>query len=179
MAPSHSHTREFELEVYGVIEKFPGLGLRELSRELVTSAQSLKYYTDKLVREESLIVKKDGKYSRFYVKGFEIEDFEEKILSCLRKPQLLNIIIIFLQTHKNEGIEIQKNQDLIDKLHVQAGTVSYHLNQLVQSNIIEKINNGFRLRNSLLIESLVKKYYPTRSIVNNFIYLWTIYFSNW
>ena len=178
MSPTHSYTKDFELQVISLIEKYPGLGLRELSRELVVSAQSLKYYTDKLQNEGSISTKKDGKYSRFYVKGFKIEDFEEKILSCLRKPQLLNIIIIFLQMEKETGIDVLKNQELTDKLNVQSpGTVTYFINQLIQNDLIEKTKLGFKLKNSTLIESLIKKYYPTPSIIDNFINLWSQYFG--
>ena len=51
MSPTHSYTKDFEIQVISLIEKYPGLGLRELSRELVVSAQSLKYYTDKLQKK--------------------------------------------------------------------------------------------------------------------------------
>ena len=161
-----------------VIEKYPGLGLRELARELTTSAQSLKYYTDKLVNEEQIMVKKDGKYSRFYVQDFEIEEFEEKILNCFRKPHLLNVIMVFLNTYKKEKKEVLKNQELMEDLQVQsAGTVTYYLNNLIESNIVEKTKDGFRIINQSLIERLLKKYNPTPSIIDNFINLWTNYFE--
>ena len=66
MVPIHSHTKDFANEVIALIEKYPGLGLRELSRELNTSAQSLKYYTDMLLQEGEVFSKKDGKYARFF-----------------------------------------------------------------------------------------------------------------
>ncbi len=177
LTPSHFYTKEFEQNVITIIEKYPGLGLRELSRELSISAQSLKYYTDKLLQEGEVFNRKDGKYSRYFTKGFKIDEYEQNILSCLRKPHLLKIIIIFLQERKN-GIEIIKNQELLDKLQVQsASTVTYYLNQLVQNDVLEKTKNGFWLKNPQLLDGLVKKYNPTHSIVDNFINLWQQYFK--
>ena len=178
MNPRHSYSIDYEKFIMLVIEKYPGLGLRELARELTTSAQSLKYYTDKLVNEEQIMVKKDGKYSRFYVQDFEIEEFEEKILNCFRKPHLLNVIMVFLNTYKKEKKEVLKNQELMEDLQVQsAGTVTYYLNNLIESNIVEKTKDGFRIINQSLIERLLKKYNPTPSIIDNFINLWTNYFE--
>ena len=178
MNPRHSYSIDYEKSIILVIEKYPGLGLRELARELSTSAQSLKYYTDKLVNEKQILVKKDGKYSRFYAKDFEVEEFEEKILNCFRKPHLLNVIMVFLNADKREKKEVLKNQELMENLQVQsAGTVTYYLNNLIESNIIEKTRDGFRIINQSLIERLLKKYNPTPSIIDNFIALWTNYFE--
>ncbi len=178
MSPRHSYSDENELSVIEIIEKYPGLGLRELARELLISPQSLKYYTDKLLKESQILIKKDGKYSRFYAKDIVIEEYEEKILNCFRKPHLLNVIMVFLNTFKADKTEILKNHDLLEKLDVQsAGTVTYYINQLIDCDIIEKTKDGFKLKNRTLIEHLLKKYNPTPSIIDNFINLWTSYFE--
>lgn len=178
MTPRHSYSEEFEKSIIQLIEKYPGLGLRELARELEVSAQSLKYSTDLLLEQKTITVKKDGKYLRFYAKDFEIDDFEEKILNCFRKSQLLNVIMIFLNAYKKNKKEILKNQEILERIEVHsAGTITYYLNQLTENSIIEKTKEGFRLINPALIESLLKKYRPTHSIIDNFINLWTDYFQ--
>ena len=178
LTPRHSYSDEYEISIIKLIEKYPGLGLRELAREMESSPQSLKYYTDQLLKEGKILIKRDGKYSRFYGKDVKIEEFEEKILNCFRKPHLLNVIVVFLDAHKRNKTEILKNQELMTILQVQsAGTVTYYLNQLVECDLIEKSKEGFRLKNRTLIERLLKKYNPTPSIIDTFIELWTNYFK--
>ena len=179
VSPRHSYSDENESAIIEVIEQYPGLGLRELARELQISPQSLKYYTDKLLQDGQLSIKKDGKYSRFYGKDVEIEDFEEKILTCFRKPHLLNVIMVFLDASKKRKIEALKNHDLLAKLDDvhSAGTITYYINQLIECEIIEKNKDGFHLKNKTLIERLLKKYNPTPSIIDNFINLWSSYFE--
>ena len=178
MTPRHSYSDEYEISIIHLIEKFPGLGLRELAREMSTSPQSLKYYTDQLLKEKKILIKKDGKFSRFYEKNFKIEEFEEKILRCFRKPHLLNVIVVFLDAYKRDKTEILKNQELISKLQVQsAGTITYYLNQLMECGLVEKSKEGFKLKNKILLERLLKKYKPTPSIIDTFIELWTNYFK--
>ena len=178
MNPRHSYTETNELSIISLIEKFPGLGLRELARELNTSPQSLKYYTDKLVTDNEIIIKKDGKYSRFYCKDFHVEEFEQNILNCLRKVPLHKTILVFLKALKKNNKTILKNNEVMDELEVQsAGTVTYYLNQLIENLIIEKNKDGFSLINPSLIEFFVKKYSPAPSIIDNFIQLWLDYFQ--
>ena len=176
--PRHSYSETNELAIIELIKKYPGLGLRELARELNTSPQSLKYYTDQLITENAIEVKKDGKYLRFYDKNFHIEAFEQTILNCIRKAPLLNVIMVFLNAKKRDGKDILKNNEVMDQLDVQsAGTVTYYLNQLIECSIIEKNKEGFRLINPSLIQHLINKYTPTKSIIDNFIQLWEDYFS--
>ena len=177
MSPRHSYSEEYEGTIISLIDKYPGLGLRELARELSSSPQSLKYYTDKLVENNQIIIKKDGKYSRFYTKNIVIEEHEEKMINCIRKGPLLNVIVVFLDESKREKKTLLKNQELVTILQVQPGTVTYYLNQLIECNIIEKQTDGFRLLNPSLMERFIKKYSPTHSIIDNFINLWTSYFE--
>ena len=177
LSPRHSYSQEYENMIISLIDKYPGLGLRELARELSSSPQSLKYYTDKLVESKQIIIKRDGKYSRFYNKNVIIEEHEEQIINCIRKGPLLNVIMVFLSESKQEKKELLKNQELVSILDVQPGTVTYYLNQLIECNIVEKQLEGFRLLNPSLIERFIKKYSPTRSIIDNFIELWSSYFQ--
>lgn len=177
MSPRHSYSQEYEGMIISLIDKYPGLGLRELARELSSSPQSLKYYTDKLIESNQIIIKKDGKYSRFYNKDVIIEEHEEQIINCIRKGPLLNVIVAFLNEHKQEKKELLKNQELVSILQVQPGTVTYYLNQLIDCKIVEKQPDGFRLLNPSLMERFIKKYSPTRSIIDNFIDLWSSYFE--
>lgn len=178
MTPKHSYSENNELTIIQLIKTYPGLGLRELARELNTSPQSLKYYTDQLLKENLLIIKKDGKYSRFYDINFHVEEFEQNILNCIRKSHLLNVIMVFLNAQKKEKKYILKNNEIMEQLNVQsAGTVTYYLNQLIECSIIEKNKEGFRLINPRLIQLFINKYTPTKSIIDNFIELWQGYFT--
>ena len=178
MSPKHSYSVSFENEIIKFIEKYPFLSLREIARELNTSAQLLKYHIDILLTNGRLKSKKDGKYVRFFTPSLNFEEYEKNLITIIRKPKLLKVIMVFLNHQKKNKGKILKNSELIDYLDIStAGTVTYYTNQLINAEILVKSNEGFSLKNPIFIENLIKKYQPPPTIIDNFISIWFEFFS--
>lgn len=180
MNPQHASSKSIEEAIIRTIYKYPGLSLRELSREMETSPQLIKYHVDHLIKECIISVKPDGKFQRYFHQTLDIAEYEEKIIASLRKPQLLRTILIFIQALEKERKAVIKNNELLEQLNItSASTVTYYTSQLIQADILIRLepNSGFMLKNPLLIKRMVKKYKPTNSILENFTSLWLDFFS--
>ena len=173
--------------IYNKIEAFPGLSLRELSRELDISPSLTKYYLDKLMSEKAIKSIKDGKSHRFFTFQFSIKEEDMKILKLLRNPVILEMMLLFLrelEKAKKEGNKQQaslRHVDLFKNMRFNSkGTITYYLKKLQEENLIEissQDEQRYVLTNPDKIELLLKVYNPSPSIIKSFASLWTSFYS--
>jgi len=133
-------------ELYEFIAHNNGLHMRDLSRRMNVPFTSLKYHLRYLEKKGLIILKKDGKYNRYFISQ-EVSEQEKKVLYCFRKKTTLHIILWFF-------IAIQCSQkDLSRALEKHPATISFHLRNMLRAGIIElvPIDNGAIYKNSLPI----------------------------
>jgi len=121
--------------IYNYILKNPGLHERELSRQLETALSTLDYHLYYLKKRELIIAKSDGHYTQYYASG-KIGSKDKNFLALLRQKVPRRIIIFLLIrgscTHKS----------IWDHIGLAASTTSFHLNKLVNNNIISRVEHG-------------------------------------
>jgi Mn-dependent DtxR family transcriptional regulator len=124
-------------EIYEFISQNSGVHLHDISRKMNIPVTSLKYHLHYLEKKGLIILRKDGKYNRYFI-SLEIGENEKKILNCFRKRTALHIILCFF-------IAVQCSQrDLSRYLEKHPATISFHLRKMIHAGIIEhvSIDNG-------------------------------------
>jgi len=101
-------------------------------------------------------------YKRYFIKFDDIGFQQKKILSLLRQEHLFKIISLLIT---NEHL---KHKELAEELSISPSTLSYHLNRLIEHEIIDVFyhgkEKGFRLKNRAELIKTVRKYTLNKSV---------------
>jgi len=142
-------------EIYNYILEHPGLHLGELSRKMDIPKSTMNYHLNHLKKRERLVKKSEERYTRYYIAN-KIGKTDKKILHLLRQTVPREIIIFLLLHPDSLQKKISKN------LKKHPTTISFHLNKLMNIDIIETIPNGnetiYRIKNPQHISDLLIKY---------------------
>ena len=167
---------EFEpeprIKLYELIRDSPGIHLRELERRLDLVVGSLQYHLHYLEKNNLISRFKDEEYVRYFVNRRIPEKHEREIIYFLRRKGCRHILINLLQ---NPGTN---NKELSTAVGLSPSTVSWHLNKLVKSGIIEKDRVGrissLKIVDPDLTAELLISYKESflDSLLDNFIEMW-------
>ncbi len=167
--------KEIELEtrreIFDLITDFPGLHFREILRRLDISSGSLNYQLNYLVKHDILVSIKDGNLKRYYIVG-KIKGREKRILGCLRNETARGLVLYLMLNPYSQFNEIAIKFDLAPS------KLAYHLNKLVEKDIIEKQKKGrttiYRVVDEEVIVKVLVTYKPSflDNIVDSFIEAW-------
>jgi len=142
-------------EIYNCILEHPGLHLGGLSRKMDIPKSTMNYHLNLLKKRGLLVKKPEEGYTRYYIAN-KIGKTDKKILHLLRQTVPKEIIIFLLLHRDSSQIKISKN------LKKHPTTTSFHLNKLMNIDIIETIPNGnetiYRIKNPQHISDLLIKY---------------------
>ena len=122
-------------EIFSYILKYPGLHFRELSRKLHISRGTLEYHLNYMRKEGFLIIKKEGRFARYYALNDVGENYK-KILNLLRQkvPRAILRYII--------GVPMCTQDQIADFVKRSNNTVSYHLKKFEELGLIEVTLRG-------------------------------------
>jgi len=156
--------------IYDFIMKYPGLHLREISRRTNIPLSSLKYHLNYLEKLDLFISKADHRYKRYYI-AKTVGKKDKEILNLLRQETPLRIVLMLLspgpgQIFKDKEIQkeayckhatFEKNyskKEIIELTKYWKGayddfrlikhrtTIGFHLQKLLDVDLIEKIKVG-------------------------------------
>jgi len=142
-------TIDIRRNIYQKISKFPGLHLRELSRILNKPKSTLVYHLNYLNKRNIIISYKSSGYERFYVsKKFNKKDKE--LINVIREKVPQNLILyfcLFPVSNQREIIKFAKRWEnhwvkVPSNLKKHPTTLAFHLNKLVELNIINRKDVG-------------------------------------
>lgn len=146
---------EIRKNIYEFILKHPGLHLSELSRKMNIPKSTINYHLKYLKKREYIIRKDADKYTRYYVAN-NVSEYEKKILHVLRQEIPSEIIVYLLLKPNSSQVKISK------KLNKHPTTISFHLDKLINTEIVESIPNGneinYKIKNPQHICGLLNKY---------------------
>ena len=106
--------------------------MREISRKLDIPKSTLIYHLKCLEKENFLLSKSDGKYTRYYIPN-KIDSKEKKILSVLRKDTT-NAIVLYLLSHMYSS-----EANISRSLKKHPTTIGFHLKKLLDLGIIKPV----------------------------------------
>ena len=171
MGENGEHDIDLRRRIYNLIQKSPGLHLRELSRKLEIPLTTLDYHLFYLKRRGMITARLDGKYVRYFVEGsMGIED--TRILSILRQ-KVCRTIIMFLLLNKQAT-----HRDICEHIKRAPSTTTFHLKKLVELHLISANKEGREIYYAIndvdaLSDALVaykKGFFDTA--VNQFVSTW-------
>lgn len=151
-------TREIRQKILELIMQNPGLHLSKIADILEISFQLTDYHLLQLEKENEILGIKDshGYYKRYYLPDSGVTSFEKTVLGMLRKKIPFEIILYLL---KNLNV---RHKDIMHHLKISSSRLSYHLTNLVNSNIIEVqfrgSEKGYSLKNRKELISIIKRY---------------------
>jgi len=170
---------ETRRKIYDEVCRFPGLHLRELSRQLNESVPLIEYHLNFMERYGIVTAIIDGQYRRYYPRdpiGSEkrtdtLSSDEKRIMGLMRQKIPLQIVLYLLKNGKGQ------HKDMLPLMNVSASTLSHHLNKLARRGVVEKIasgeERGYRIRDENKIAKLLMSYQPPPgTIVDSFIEIW-------
>ncbi len=155
--------------IYKLIEEYPGLHMREISRRTDLAMNLVRYHLDQLKRYEMVEVIEENEYKRYFPKegGRRVDYSDKRYLALLRQEIPLSVVLYLL----NKGKAVS-HSDIKDELDIAPSTLSYHLKKMEKKELLEKVGRKYRLREPKVISNLLVKYEPPKDIIDNFIDLW-------
>ena len=178
-------------KIYDYILKYPGLHLRELCRQLNIPKSSLEYHLNYLKKNDLVSFIPEKHYKRYYIKE-KIGKNDEKLIKLFRQKVPRKIILLLLCGTSGDSFKSQKiywktkanpdtrftpvsvkeligltkywNWEKGDLFHLKKkrSTVLYHLNKIMDAEIIEKVRvrreTKYKLKDVNLVFSFIIKY---------------------
>ncbi|MFH1392031.1 MAG: winged helix-turn-helix transcriptional regulator [Candidatus Diapherotrites archaeon] len=157
-------------KIYNTIKRNPGLHFREIQRRVGIATGALQYHLDCLMKKNLLKTERETKFLRYYLVR---QDFEETSLMALLRQDSMRKIIVFLMQRR-----FANNQTISKQVNLSPSTTSWHLEKLVESNVVEKNRRGrktyFKLTDKEKLAELLVGYRRSflDEAVNNFVEIW-------
>ena len=136
--------------IYEYILATPGTHLRGVHRAVGLPFGQVLYHLNYLEKLELIVVKKDGKFSRFFVTNL-IGRKEKDVISVLRHevPRTISILLLFYKELSHKSI--------LEHVSVSPSTLSFHLAKMVDAQVVSREQRGRESIYKLLDDVLVTK----------------------
>ena len=150
--PVKTKEEALELEarrrIYEYILATPGTHLRGVHRAVALPFGQVLYHLNYLEKLELVVVKKDGKFSRYFVRNL-IGRREKEVISVLRHevPRTVSILLLFYK-------ELSHKQ-ILEHVEVSPSTLSFHLAKMVGAGVVGREQRGRESIYKLVDEPLV------------------------
>jgi predicted transcriptional regulator len=122
-------------EIFAVVARVPGAHLRGIERMTGLPLGQVLYHLDRLERMGLLVSTRDWGFRRYFV-ARAVDRREKKFLGALRHDVPRRIVIALLErtgrTHK----------DLQEEVGVAGSTLSFHLQRLLATGVLERERQG-------------------------------------
>lgn len=170
--------------IYNFILKYPGLHLRDISRKTNIPYSGLRYHLNFLIKKGIVVTKTNPRYIRYYVKQ-KVGKKDKEMFNLLRQEVPQRIVLLLItpgpsNIYQNNNIQKKalKNPDMYLKmysknelteltrywngpygklfhLHKHRTTIDFHLNKLLDADLIEKVKVGKEIKYRLKDEDRI------------------------
>lgn len=124
--------------IYQRIADTPGVHFRALLEELECAHGTLQYHLRWLADEGLIDVSDDGKYTRYYPAA-EFDEADRAVMNALRREYSRRILAHLLADGPLSTTELS------DRLDKAQSTISWHLSNLAEADLVTKERNGRRV----------------------------------
>ena len=193
---------ETRKKIYNIILKNPGLHLRELSRKTDLSFGGLRHHLKYLKKNGYITIKVDRRYTRYYAVK-EVGKKDKELMNLMRQEIPRKIIMLLLcegppelygkftkdelsdpslRTFLHSKKEIanltkywKKPYDLEFLIDKKRQTIDFHLNKLIDTDIVEKVTDErktkYKLKDRFRVWLFLANYKDALSdnLVNNMV----------
>ncbi len=126
---------ETRRSIYVYIKQTPGAHLRQVHRAVGLPFGQVLYHLNYLEKHDLIIVKKDGKFNRYFIRNL-MGRKEKELIAVMRHevPRRVAILLLFRPklTHKQ----------ILEYMDISPSTLSFHLNKMVESTYVAREQRG-------------------------------------
>ncbi len=157
-------------KIYGTIKKNPGLHFRELQRRVGIATGALQYHLDFLQKKHLLKTERETKFLRYYLVRQEFGEMD--LMAVLRQESMRRIVVFLMQRR------FANNSAISREISLSPSTTSWHLEKLVEANVLEKSRRGrktyFKVVDKQRVADVLVNYRRSflDEVVNNFVEIW-------
>lgn len=154
--------------LYVLVQDYPGLHVRELSRRLGTPVRMVEYHAAALLDSGVLEERREGTYQRLFPNRRELpmSNRERDGLGVLRKPVPLSIALALLEAPK--GLS---HTELCRRTGASKANLSHHLKDLLDCRLIRH-DDVYRLADVEHTRTLLQAHKPVPDLRTRFADLW-------
>ena len=168
------HLLELETRqsIYDLVERTPGLHMREIQRRLNLEVALVDYHLYVMEKAEIVISQKEGGYKRFYISPSKsgLDASQRRILGLLRQKIPLQITLFLLKEKEATHTRISKD------LEIKPSKLSFHLKKMRRLGILKRLHpgegKGYVLQDESLVLRLLLRYRPPQDMLDEFADLW-------
>ena len=140
------------------IQDKPACHLRQIKKELNISMGTTQYHLEKLEKEGKITSTKKGLYKYYFPIGI-FHETEKNLLQVLTQETSRKILMFIIEKQNPTQSQV------VDLIGLSTSSVNWHLNRLINYNIISEIKDGKYKRYKLIYNpqyliALMKNYYP-------------------
>ncbi|HEV8361666.1 MAG TPA: hypothetical protein VGR28_14550 [Candidatus Thermoplasmatota archaeon] len=127
---------EARRRLMGLLERHPGVHLRELERLSALPLSTLRYHLEYLQRHGLVDAEQDRQFVRYFARR-DLEPAERQTIAALRQAALRRVLMALLEA----GGEASYGQ-LRASLAMPASTLSLHLGELLRRGLVARTQAG-------------------------------------
>lgn len=136
------------MQIYTLVKNSPGIHFRGICRELGLPIGVVQYHLG-LLTGAGLLSSRRGRRYRRYFESKRFGEIEMKVISLLRHETAGKILAALLE----RGSILHK--DLASKLDVSSQALSWQMNRLKKTGLVDAVNEGLKVRYLLDEENAV------------------------
>lgn len=159
------------------IQRFPGIHMRGIMKELETSTALVRYHIQNLEEANLIRSVEVGGFVRYFPRQAykELSREEREMLGVLRQEKPLEIVLALLEFGP------MQHRDLHEIVGGSKGTLTYHLDKLVDCKIVRKVpkgpERGFHLVDADKVRDLLARHQPVPTLYDQVHDTWEDLFS--
>jgi predicted transcriptional regulator len=163
---------ETRQSIYDLIERVPGLHMREIQRRLNIEVALVDYHLYIMEKAGIVTSQKEGGYKRFYVAPSKsgLDYNQRSILGVLRQKIPLQVTLYLLKEKQATHTKISNDLD------IKPSKLSFHLKKMRKLGILRKLQpgegKGFILEDEAVVLRLLLRYKPPQDMLDEFSDLW-------
>jgi predicted transcriptional regulator len=154
--------------LYVLVQDYPGLHMRELSRRLEQPVRMVEYHAAALLETGVLEERREGTYQRLFPSRRELPltDAERYALGVLRKPVPLSVVLALLDAP--DGLA---HAELARRTGASKANLSHHLKDLQDCGLVDH-DDTYRLVDARKTRRLLQAHKPVPDLRTRFADLW-------
>jgi predicted transcriptional regulator len=164
-----SRVLETRRKIYNVIAKNPGLHQTRIAQMLSMRKSLAEYHLSYLEKNNAIKSITESGYKRYYAEDSDLETEDQIILPFLRQ-EIPRKILLFLLRNPNS-----KHKEILENLDIAPSTLSYHLNKLVEREVLTVVrygeDKGYSISNRRQVLKILISY-EIEGVVDSFKDLW-------
>ena len=155
--------------LYVLVQDYPGLHVRDLSRRLDASVRMVEYHAAALLKEGILEDRREGTYQRLFPSRRELPltDAEREAIGVLRMPVPLSITLALLDAP--DGLA---HAEVCRRTGASKANASHHLRKLQDCGLVEHRDTLYKLIDARKTQRLLQAHKPVPDLRTRFADAW-------